>query len=207
MKIPARQKALAYLDEADRLNPSPWVQHSLEVAKAAEAIALHHPQIEAEPAYVLGLLHDIGRRFGVYGMRHVVDGYNFLMAEGYPAAARICLTHSYPIQNVDSGASQWDGSDEEYQFVADFLSNTEYSLYDRLIQLCDALCLPVGPVLMEKRMLDVVMRYGVNDFTTQKWQAYFDIRDEFEAAIGQSIYRCLPGVVKNTFGFEHGQDD
>jgi hypothetical protein len=204
MKIPTRQQAQAYLEDGKRRNPGPWVQHSIEVAKAAESIAGCHPQIETEPAYILGLLHDIGRRAGVHGMRHVVDGYNFLLAEGYTDAARICLTHSYPIQLVDSGASRWDGTDEEHQFVADYLSKIKYTPYDRLIQLCDAICMPSGPVLMEKRMMDVVIRYGFNNFTIQKWQAYFNIRDKFETVIGQSIYRCLPGVIKNTFGFEHG---
>ena len=204
MKIPSRQQAQAYIDEAERINPGPWVQHSIEVAKAAESIADHHPQLETESAFILGLLHDIGRRAGVHGMRHVVDGYNYLLTEGYPDAARICLTHSYPIQHIDSGASRWDGTVEEHQWVADFLSEIKYTPYDRLIQLCDAICMPTGPVLMEKRMMDVVMRYGFNNFTIPKWQAYFDIRDEFENTIGHSIYYCLPGVIKNTFGFEHG---
>ena len=63
------------------------------------------------------------------------------------------------------------------------------------------MCLPSGPVMMEKRLLDVTLRYGPNDFTTRKWQAFFDIQEEFEAALGGSIYDLLPGVVENTFGF------
>jgi putative nucleotidyltransferase with HDIG domain len=204
MKIPNRQQAQGYLNEAEGLNPGSWIQHSVEVAKAAESIASYHPQIESEPAYVLGLLHDIGRRAGVHGMRHVVDGYNFMMEAGYPDVARICITHSYPIQHINSGSSRWDGTKEEHQFVADFLSKIKYTPYDRLIQLCDAICLPTGPVLMEKRIVDVVMRYGFNDFTIKKWKSFFKIRDEFERIIGQSIYGSLPNVVKNTFGIEHG---
>jgi hypothetical protein len=203
MKIPSRLQAQAYLEEAERLNPGRWVEHSKVVAITAETIAGYHPQIESEPAYILGLLHDIGRREGIHGMRHVIDGYNFLVKEGYPDSARICLTHSYPIQHIDSGSSPWDGTQEEYQFVAEFLSNIEYSPYDRIIQLCDAICMPSGPVLMEKRMLDVVLRYGFNDFTIRKWRAFFELRDDFERVIGQSIYHCLPGIINNTFGFEY----
>ena len=135
-------------------------------------------------------------------MRHVIDGYHFLMDEGYPDAAQICLTHSYPIPDVGAGSGKWDGTKAEEEFVANFLAESAYSPYDRLIQLCDALCLPNGPVLMEKRLLDVSLRHGFNDFTIRKWQAFFDIQAEFEETIGQSIYSLLPGVVENTFGLK-----
>ena len=54
---------------------------------------------------------------------------------------------------------------------------------------------------MEKRMLDVVMRHGVNQYTVEKWKATFEIQKYFEERIGKSIYSVLPNVVENTFGF------
>jgi len=33
-----------------------------------------------------------------------------------------------------------------------------------------------------------------------KWRAVFQIRDDFERAMGCSVYSLLPGVVENTFG-------
>jgi hypothetical protein len=199
--LPTKQQAERYLEEAESLNPGLWVQHSIQVADTAARIATSHPELDPHPAFVLGLLHDIGRRAGVHGMRHVIDGYHFMMEAGYPDAARICLTHSYPIQSVDSGSSPWDGTLVEKQIVADYLASIQYTSYDRLIQLCDAICLPEGPVLMEKRLLDVTLRYGPNQYTTRKWQAFFDIQSEFETTLGSSIYRLLPNVVQNTFGF------
>jgi hypothetical protein len=200
MKIPTRQRAEAYLEKAGEMNPGPWVDHSHHAAITAGIIAHYHPELDPEPAYILGLLHDIGRREGVSGMRHVVDGYNFLMSEGYPDAAQICLTHSYPIPNVMVGSSKWDGTMAEQQFVAETLAREPYTLYDHLIQLCDSICLPTGPVLMEKRFVDVVLRYGFNDFTLEKWRSFYRIQDDFENAIGGSIYAILPGIVQNTFG-------
>ena len=52
---------------------------------------------------------------------------------------------------------------------------------------------------MEKRLVDVVMRYGFNEYAIPKWRAYFEIKSEFDQASGSSIYRLLPGVVENTF--------
>lgn len=201
MDIPTRDQAKSYLNEGRRCNPGPWVAHSIQVAEAAQRIASPYPDLDPESAYTLGLLHDIGRREGIAGMRHVIDGYNFLITEGYPDAARICLTHSYPLADVEAGSGPWDGSTKERKFVAEYIAKIEYTPYDRLIQLCDAICLPSGPVLMEKRLLDVTLRYGPNDFTTRKWQAFFDIQREFEDRIGESIYSLLPKVVENTFGF------
>jgi len=200
MRIPTRKRALDYLLEAESLNPGPWVAHSYHVDQSAANIAEHHPALDQEQAYVLGLLHDIGRREGVYGMRHVVDGYNLMMNEGYPSVAQISLTHSYPIPNVMLGSSDWDGTDAEREFVAKYLSSKPYSDYDHLIHLCDSFCLPDGPVLMEKRFVDVTMRYGFNQHTIEKWRTFLEIKASIEAIIGQSIYELMDGVVNNTFG-------
>ncbi|MBU0493840.1 MAG: HD domain-containing protein [Chloroflexi bacterium] len=202
MKVPTRQQAEAYLAEAHTLNPGPWVQHSRYAGQAAAAIAAHHPHLDPDTAYVLGCLHDIGRRAGVTDMRHAIDGYDFMQAEGYPGAAQVCLTHSFPMRDVRAAFGKWDCSDKEFAFVREFLARVEYTPYDRLIQLCDALTLPSGFCLIEKRMIDVALRYGVHEYVVPKWQAVFAIQREFEQAMGRSIYSVLPGVVENTFGFD-----
>jgi hypothetical protein len=202
LKIPARQEAEELLREAQQLNPGPWVAHSQHVAQAAQAIAACHSDLDDQAAYILGYLHDIGRRTGVTGMRHVLDGYHFLQSKGYQDAARICLTHSFPIKTAASGSARWDTTQEEYDFVEGYLDGIKYNLYDRLIQLCDSISLPTGFCLMEKRLVDVVMRYGIPPLTLLKWEAYFQIKADFERQIGRSIYSLLPGVVENTFSFE-----
>jgi hypothetical protein len=35
-----------------------------------------------------------------------------------------------------------------------------------------------------------------------KWQATFEIQCRFESQIGCSIYKLLPGIAQNTFGFD-----
>lgn len=201
MQIPTREVAEAMLAEAERLNPGPWVQHSRHAAQAAQAIASHHPHLDPETAYILGALHDIGRRVGRTDMRHAIDGYHFLQARGYPDAARISLTHSFPLKNAHAAAGKWDCSAEELRFVEDYLAAVEYNTYDGLIQLCDSIALPGGICLLEKRMVDVALRYGTNTFTIDKWKAFFALQERFSREIGQSIYAILPGVVATTFGF------
>jgi hypothetical protein len=199
LRIPAIERAEALLAEAYTLNPGPWVEHSRYVARAAQAIAERHPALDGAGAYVLGTLHDIGRRAGVTGSRHILDGYTFLLAQGYDDAARICLTHSYPFRHAEAIYGDRDWTAEEGRFVAEYLASVTYTPYDRLIQLCDSLALPGGFCLVEKRFVDVVMRYGFNTYTIPKWQATLAVKDEFERAIGCSVYDLLPGVVENTF--------
>jgi hypothetical protein len=52
---------------------------------------------------------------------------------------------------------------------------------------------------MEKRLVDVALRFGFNDFTLAKWQAFLALRQEFSNAVGISIYKLLPDVVDTTF--------
>ena len=184
--------------EAEQLNPGPWSAHSRVAAAAARNIAARLPGMDSSAAYIMGLLHDIGRRHGVAGMRHITDGYHFMTALGYSSAARICLTHSFPLQDPKSMLG-WDGSEEDRAFVYRCIPQLEYDDYDRLIQLADALALPHGSCLIEKRMVDVVLRYGFNEYTAQKWKAHYAIKQYFEDRIGQSIYALLPDVIETTY--------
>ncbi len=61
--------------------------------------------------------------------------------------------------------------------------------------------MPSGFCILEKRMIDVVMRYGFNEFTLEKWKTVFEIQRYFEERIGTSIYSILPNVKESTFGF------
>lgn len=203
MLIPSIEEAATLLVEAGRRNPGPWTAHSRNVAEAARLIAERLSGMDPESAYVVGLLHDIGRREGVTGMRHVLDGYRYLERLGYEDAARISMTHSFANGDYREIFGAWDCDEDELSFIRAYLAAVEFDDYDRLIQLCDALAMADGFVLMEKRMLDVAIRYGLNDgvsaYSVRKWRRKFEIRDDFERRMGCTVYSLLPGVVENTF--------
>ena len=98
---PGRAEAERILAEAEPLNPGPWGDHSRTAAHCAEKTALY-AGLDPDKAYVLGLLHDIGRRFGKRHLGHVSDGYTYMMSLGYGDAARICLTHSFNDKRMES---------------------------------------------------------------------------------------------------------
>lgn len=65
MKIPTVAEADKLLNEAEKLNPGRWVAHSRTAALCARVVAEKCGNLNPDCAYVLGLLHDIGRQQGI----------------------------------------------------------------------------------------------------------------------------------------------
>lgn len=105
---PSMAEAERLLKDAVKSNPGPWEQHSRYVAACARSIAKLCQDIDAERAYIYGLLHDIGRKFGIRYLAHVYDGYHYLMDLGYPNAARIALTHSFNLKKITDYIGEFD---------------------------------------------------------------------------------------------------
>ena len=189
------EQAKKELQIAVQNNPGPWEQHSLVTADNARRIAEKVPGMDSQKAYLMGLLHDIGRREGVTGMRHLIDGYNHMMGLKEPEIARICLTHSFASQNVEHFEGKHDCTAEQKTFIKDFVENRVYDNYDKLIQLCDAISLPEGACIMEKRFVDVALRHGVREYTTIRWRAYMDLKKYFDSLCGCDIYTLLPKLI------------
>ena len=198
MKL-SRSKAETALQEAEKSNPGAWVEHSRYVAEACKNIAERCSHLSAEKAYIYGLLHDIGRYAGVSSEKHLIDGYRYCMERGWDKAAQICISHAFMIQDIHSSIGTFDVSGEDYQFMEKFIDNAVYDDYDRLVQLCDALALPTGFCTLEKRFVDVTIRYGVHPYTVDRWKKILEIRSDFEEKIQCSIYELLPGVIENSF--------
>ncbi|OCA97246.1 HD domain-containing protein [Clostridium beijerinckii] len=200
--VPSLEEAKLILKEAEELNPGPWVMHSMYVAEGAKLIAEQTENLNSEVVYILGMLHDIGRREGIHAMRHGIDGYKYAISKGYDLVARTCLSHTSFRHNDEVViVGKWDGTVEEYNFAKDYLSRIEETDYDRLIKLCDYLSLPNGFVLIEKRIVDIALRGGINEYTIPRWKSTFKIKEYFEEKIGKSIYSLLPNVKETTFGF------
>ena len=194
-----KKTAQQALEQAAKSNPGAWVDHSKYVAEACKNIALRCKNLSADQAYLFGLLHDIGRYAGVTSEKHLIDGYRYCMERGWERAAQICISHAFMIQDIHTSIGEFDVSDADYLFMETFVANAVYDDYDRLVQLCDSLALPTGFCLLEKRFVDVTIRYGVHPATIDRWKRILEIKALFEAQIGCSVYTLLPGVVENSF--------
>ena len=158
--LPTREKAEELLKEAERCNPGPWGNHSRTAAHCAERIAFYCKDMDSDKAYILGLLHDIGRKFGVRHLGHVSDGYSYMMKLGYDEAARVCMTHSFTDGTTGDYVGKFDTSEEELKLIQETIRSIELDEYDKLIQLCDAMAGSEGVMSLEDRMNDVRRRYG-----------------------------------------------
>lgn len=190
---PNRKVAVKELEIAEKLNPGLWVSHSQNVARAAEIIA-ENCGMDKEKAFVCGLLHDIGRRTGIAAVRHIIDGYDYATLSGWDEVARVCLTHSFPVKDIDVDIGKKDITQKQYEFIANFLNGLEYDEYDKLIILCDALADANGFCILEKRFVDTTRRYGIFPFTVDRWKKTYEYKDFFETKTGKSIYYLLPGI-------------
>ena len=192
------EQAREELRLAAQMNPGKWEQHSLITGENARRIAEKVPGMDSEKACVLGILHDIGRRNGITGMRHVIEGYDYMMSLAEPEIATVCLTHSFASRNVEHFEGKHDCTPSQKAFIQTFIEDREMDDYDKLIQLCDALSLPEGACIMEKRFVDVALRYGVQDYTTQRWMGYMQHKKYFDTLCGCNIYTLLPGIIENS---------
>jgi len=185
---PCREEAHRLLKEAEACNPGPWGDHSRNAAMCAEKIAAKCA-MDSEKAYVLGLLHDIGRKFGIKHLAHVYDGYHYMMELGYSAVARVCLTHSFCKPDLSVYIGNFDISSRQQTEIQALLLSLKYDDYDRLIQLCDCLAGSEGVMDMEQRMMDVKNRYGF--YRQDKWDTNLKLKQYFEEKAGQSVYEIV----------------
>lgn len=194
--LPTAEEAMRELEIAGQLNPGPWVKHSINAGIAARNIASKVPGMDPDKAYIVGLLHDVGRRVGIVDIpTHIYEGYKYCMEKGWDEAARICMTHSYLLMKDEFS---YEPQTETEKNIKAYIVNTEADDYDKLIQICDALAVDYGFVILEKRFVDVTRRYGIMEGYIKGWDVAFDIKEYFEQKMGCSIYDVLPDIGKTT---------
>lgn len=187
--LPKREEAERLLKDAESCNPGPWGNHSRIAAYCAEKIAARCPGMDSQKAYILGLLHDIGRKFGTRHLGHVFDGYFYMQSLGYGEVAKVCLTHSFHSNTVKGYIGKFDTTEQELNIIETALHSTEFDDYDRLIQLCDALAGAEYIMNIEERMKDVKTRYG--SYPADKWNYNMSLKTYFEEKTGEDIYNLL----------------
>lgn len=187
--IPDRNKAEELLIEGKKLNPEIWVAHSRIVAQFAEKIANRCCGIDADKAYVLGLLHDIGKQYGSDQIRHIYIGYHYMLQLGYDEVARICLTHSFNCHNIHDYVGDFDITGEQLNELKNILAKAVFDDYDLLIQLCDSIAGTIGLMSIEKRAEDIKSRHG--KYPENKLEKNFELKKYFEKKMNEELYDVL----------------
>lgn len=110
-----------------------WVKHCINVGYAASIIA-DRLGVDADYAGALGIIHDIGRK--ISHPKHPIVGYQYMLENGYPEEAGICLTHSFVNNDIRLTAGEGP-SGESLDLIMNYFNTHKLTIYDKIIQLCD----------------------------------------------------------------------
>ncbi len=154
---PSVEEANKILEKGRLSNPGDWVEHCKVVATLASTIATAC-NMDSDKAYVLGLMHDIGRSRGHTAMAHMYDGYHYMKSLGYELVAKVCISHTYTRKDRSEYLGKCDITNAEYEEFIGIMESLEYDEYDMLIQLCDMVC-TTEYIGYQKRIEDVERRY------------------------------------------------
>lgn len=78
--------------------------------------------------------------------------------------------------------------------VEDYLKSIEYNGYDLLIQLCDALSTDKGFCILERKMVNSAIKFGVKDILVKKWESTLKLKEYFDRKTNCPVYSLLPGI-------------
>lgn len=194
MKLTSEQ-ALKMLQEAEELNNGRWIEHSKKVGEAAARIA-EKLNLDTEKARSLGYIHDIGKRFGEKE-HHVIKGYEYLKSLGYDDEyANICLTHSYLNNDINCTAGGVPKKDVGgYEFRKQFVEKHNYTIYEKIINLCDLMCTDEF-LILEQRLIEIMTRRGVDTNTVYHITEALRLKEEIDNKVGENIYKLFPEIIE-----------
>lgn len=200
LKIPDKNQAIHIFEEAilknENNNPvfsvETWIKHSYLTAEIAEKISSKLPELDSKAAYIMGLMHDIGKRWSEEGGKsfHGLTGYYHMKSLGFDDSAIICLTHTFVIYPICS--ENYFYKPELLSVANKLLNGYHYNDYDRLIQLCDWLNKGGKMYTLEQRAQEITKNYPINGAKVLKtYQGAKALKSYFDNKIKQDIYSLL----------------
>ncbi|MBD5405073.1 HD domain-containing protein [bacterium] len=195
MKLTSVEAKKILLDLTEDNKIPDWIKHSLCIGnmagKIAEALNKKGLNLDVDKAITLGYIHDIGRSVDMYN--HIMAGYEYMKKQGYDEEyCNICLTHSY--LNNDTKCTA--GGNAKIHPYTEFIKNHEYTLYEKIINLCD-LMVKTEMSTVEKRLIDLLLRKGVSQYTQYHIQETYKLKKYFDDLLGYNLYDLFPEIKNN----------
>ena len=187
------EKAKELLEEARKKSTDDrWINHSICVGNTAGKIA-EKLNLDVNYAKTLGYIHDIGRGIGD-SKDHVMNGYYYLKELGYDDEyANICLTHSYLNNDIYCTAG---GIPTDIPFRTEFIKNYEYTIYEKIINLCDLMCTDII-MTVDKRLIDLIIRRGAHENTQYHIKETYKLKQYIDEQLGFNLYDLFPSIKDN----------
>ncbi len=187
--------------ERKKSNDDRWIEHCLCVGDSAGRIAKALNEkgynVDIYKTITLGYLHDIGKYNGE-SHGHVMRGYEYLKERGYDDEyCNICLTHSYLNNDIVCTAGGVPNPNDN-PFLTDFIKNHEYTIEEKLINLCDLMCPQGNEVFtIDKRLIDIMIRRGAYSNTQYHIKETYKLKEYFDSLLGYNLYDLFPEIKEN----------
>ena len=197
MKLTSKQ-AREMLEQARKnAKEEKWIDHSICVGQAvgriAEALNKKGHNLDVDKAITLGLVHDIGKIKTSFS-EHDMEGYNYMKEQGYDEDyCNICLIHPYLNNDVNCTAG---GFPSDIPFRTEFVKNHEYTIYEKMVNLCDLMCTKVV-MTVDKRLIDIMIRRGAYSNTQYHVKETYKLKEYFDNLLGYSVYDLFPEIKEN----------
>ena len=178
-----------------------WIEHCICVGnsagKIAQALNEKGYNVDIDKTITLGYLHDIVKYNGEFH-GHEISGYNYLKDRGYDEEYyNVCITHSYLNNDIVCTAGGVPNP-EDKPFIAEFVKKHEYTIEEKLINLCDLMCPPGGRVFsVDKRLIDLIIRKGAYSNTQYHVKETYKLKEYFDNLLGYNLYNLFPEIKDN----------
>ena len=197
------KKEARTLLEIERKNTADdrWIKHCISVGdsagRIAKALCEKGINVDMDKAITLGYLHDIGKYNGE-SHGHVMRGYEYLKSKGYDDEyANICLTHSYLNNDIVCTAGGVPNP-KDNPFLTNFIKNHEYTIEEKIINLCDLMCPQGNKVFtIDKRLIDIMIRRGAYSNTQYHIKETYKLKEYFDNLLGCNLYDLFPEIKEN----------
>ena len=201
MKLTANQ-ALQLIENFRGKNENDrWIDHCVSVGntagKIAGALKDKSYNIDVDKTIALGYVHDIGK-YTDKTHKHDIKGYEYLIGKGYDEDyCNICLTHSYLNNDITCTAGGVPDITEN-PFLTNFVKNHEYTIEEKIINLCDLMC-PQGTKVfsIDKRLIDIMIRRGAYSNTQYHIKETYKLKSYFDDLLGYNLYDLFPEIKDN----------
>ena len=201
MKLTSKEARELLEIERKKTKDDRWIEHSICVGDSAGRIAKalneNGYDVDIDKAITLGYLHDIGKYNGE-SQGHIMRGYEYLKNKGYDEEyANICLTHSYLNNDILCTAGGVPDK-EKNPFLTDFIKNHEYTIEEKLINLCDLMCPQGNKVFtIDKRLIDIMIRRGAYSNTQYHIKETYKLKQYFDNLLEYNLYDLFPEIKEN----------
>lgn len=198
MKITSKEARSLLEIERKTSQDDRWIEHCLSVGdsagKIAKALNENGYNVDIDKTITLGYLHDIGKYNGE-SHGHVMRGYNYLKDKGYDEEyCDICLTHSYLNNDIICTAGGVP-KPEDNPFLTEFIKKHEYSIEEKIINLCDLMCPQGGKIYtIDKRLIDLIIRKGAYSNTQYHIKETYKLKEYFDKLLGYNLYNLFPEI-------------